>query len=269
MPNKKLLVTLIVSLFSTFTAWWIWLSLFAGSDDPIRNYFTDTYGTLAGVGGIIGLLISQKWGGLKSYVGRTVSLFSLGILFQFLGQLSYTIEYYFLGIENSYPSFGEVFFLLSIPCYILGVWYIAKASGSAISLKNMKSRLSAVILPLLMMCISYYMFIYGNQDAEASFVANLLFFIYPLGQAIFVSFAVLAYYLTEGVLGGVMRQRVFFILFSLIFQYGADTLFFYKTIQGTWYPGDVSEYMFVVSYFLMSIAFIKFLSVFEKLKKVE
>ena len=57
------------------------------------------------------------------------------------------------------------------------------------------------------------------------------------------------------------------ILFALLFQYAADSTFLYKTINESWYAADISEYLFVVSYFLMTIAFIQFLSALEKFKK--
>jgi hypothetical protein len=269
MVKKKVFTTLAVLLFVVYTAWWVWLTIFISPEDPLRNYFTDTYGVIAGLGGIVGLIIARKWDGMKSLVGKSLVFFSVGLLFQFLGQLSYSIEFYIYHIENSYPSFGEIFFVLSIPAYILGVYYIAKASGSAVSLRSFKNRIGSIILPLLMMAVSYFMFIRGNLGEEMPALETFLLFFYPLGQAVFVSFAALSYYLTGNVLGGVMRKRVFFILFALIFQYAADSIFLYKSSLGTWYPGDISEFSFVLSYFLMTMAFIQYLSVYEALKKAE
>jgi hypothetical protein len=266
MNFKRLSTALAISLFLFYTLWWLWMFFFLSPETPLRDYFSDTYGILAGLGGLIGIAISRKWDGMKSYVGRSLIFFSLGLLSQFLGQLSYTIQYYIYNMDI-YPSFGEIFFLVSIPFYILAVWYIAKASGSSISLRSLKNRVGAVVLPILLVGISYFLFINGTNFGEQSLVENILSFSYPMGQAIFVSFAALAYYLTLGVSGGLMKKRVSFILFALLFQYIADSAFQYETIKGIYAPADVSEYMFVISYFLMTVALIQFLSVFEQLRK--
>lgn len=270
MPNyKKTLISLSTLLFVGYSLWWFWLFFNADPDSELRNYFTDTYGIIAGFGGIIGLVISRKWGGLKSLVGKSLVFLSMGLLCQFLGQVSYSIEFYVYNIANSYPSFGEIFYFASIPFYIVGVWAIAKASGSKISLKRYRNKISAALFPMLLVGISYYMFIRGTPFEEFDLITNILNFAYPIGQAIFVSMAILTYYLTLKVLGGVMRVRVLFMLFALIFQYIADSAFLYKNLSETWYPADISDYMFVISYFLMTLTFIQFLTVFEQFKKAE
>ncbi len=266
MNLKKLVYVIAIGLFIVYTFWWIWLEVFVSHDSDLRNGFSISYGIIAGYGGIVGLFISKRWGGFKSYVGKSLIFFSVGLLGQFLGQLSYSVQFYIDHVENAYPSFGEIFFFLSMPSYILAVWYIAKASGSGISLKYFKNKVGAFIFPIIMVVVSYFMFIRGNNFEGQPLIANILNFSYPIGEAIFVSFAILAYYLSGKVLGGVMKRRVVFILFSLVFQYIADSIFLYKTIQGTWYHADSSEFMFALSYSLMTFAFLDFLGVFDRLK---
>lgn len=249
-----------------YTVWWVWLALFVPQENDLRNNFSLTYGVLAGYGGIIGFVIAKKWGGFKSYVGKSLIFFAFGLFCQFLGQNSYSIQFLIDHVENAYPSYGEIFFLASIPSYIIAVWFIAKAAGSGTSLKSIKSKLLAFIIPLLMVAISYYMFIKGTSMEGQSTIAVILNFVYPIGEAIFVSVAIVAYLLSKRVLGGVMKRRVVFILFSLAFQYAADSLFLYKCIQGTWYHADFSEFMFAISYALMTFAFLDFASVFGQLK---
>lgn len=253
-------------LYAFFTLWWLYLFIFVDVESEQRNYFIDSYGIIAGFGGIVGLYVSRKWSGFKSYVGRSIIFLSLGLLDQFLGQFSYSLEFYMTG-EANYPSFGEIFYFTSIPFYIFGVWNIAKASGINISLKKLKNKIGAILFPLFMMGVSYFLFVRGTDFSEIPFLESVLTFAYPLGQATFVSLALLTYVLTDKVLGGVMKGRVIFILFALIFQYAADTTFLYETIQDIWYPADIADFMFATSYFLMTMAFIRFLNAFDKLKK--
>ncbi len=267
MGFKKVTSLLSIILFIGFLALWVYLQVFVPIDSDTRDIFSSSYGILAGIGGIIGFIIANKWNGFKSYVGKSLIFFSAGLMCQFLGQTTYYVQFLIDHIENSYPSWGEIFFFVSMPLYILGVAYIAKASGSGLSWKNTGNKLIAIFIPIIMVIGSYYLFVNGSDFTGQSLIAIILSFAYPIGQAVFVSMAISAYFLSKNVLGGVMKTRVIFILFSLVVQYLADSWFLYKTIQGTFYHADESEYLFALSYSVMTFAFLQFLSVFDQLKK--
>ena len=267
--NKRIAFSaLSIVLFLFYFIWWLYLKQFVPEPyTALNDYYADTYGIMAGVGGLIGLVVATKYGFLKSYVGKAITFFSLGLISQFLGQLSYTILFYVYDIENAYPAFGEVFFLATIPFYIFGLWFIGKASGVSVSLIGFKNRISAVLLPLAMIGASYSLFLRNYDSQDLPFNIVFLDYVYPIGQAIFFSLALLIFYLTNNILGGVMRSRVLFILFSLLFQYIADSLFIFETRAETWYPGGPSDLMFVISYFLMTMALIRFENIEDELRK--
>lgn len=259
MAKKTLFTYLYSVIFIFYIVLWVLLFLLVPKHDSVLNdHFADTYGILAGLGGLAGLYVARTWGGFKSYVGKSVIFLSLGLLFQFLGQLSYTFLFYVFGNENAYPSFGEIFFLGSIPLYLLGIYYIAKASGFTLTFKSYKGKITAIAFPIVMLFISYFLFLRNYEAEGLPFSIVFLDYVYPLGQALFLSLAMLTYYFTKGVLGGVMRNRVIFILFSLFFQYIADSLFIYETRTEVWYAGGLSDLMFMLSYSLMTVGLIKF-----------
>jgi len=258
---------IVVLLFLGYSLWFGYLYFLASEGSASFDYFTDSYGVLAGFGGFCGLYIASKWGGMKSLVGRGVLFLSLGLLFQFLGQLSYSLEFYLYGIENSYPSFGEIFYFGSIPLYILGVLNISKAAGSKFSLKYPAQKFMVVLVPLLLLGFSYTMFLRGYSFEDSTPLLVFLDFGYPLGQALYVSLTVITYFLTKKFLGGIMRFYVLSVLFSLVFQYLADSTFLYQVLNDTWYAGSFSDYLFLISYFLMSLALIGFLSASDKAQK--
>jgi hypothetical protein len=214
-----------------------------------------------------GFLIARKWGGLKSAVGLAVFFISAGLFCQFLGQLSYTYLYYINHIENAYPAFGEIFFVASIPMYVLGIYYIAKASGFDISLRSFKEKPLAAIIPIVLVATSYHFLLGGYDGTGAPFINVFLDYFYPLGQALFVSLAIVTFYATNKSLGGIMKGKVLFILFALVFQYAADSLFIYETSIETWFPGGISDLLFLISYFLMTISLIKFYNIAADLKR--
>lgn len=266
MDLRKTTTIIATGLFLIYLVWWIYLFIFLEPGSNMHHAYSYTYGILAGFGGILGFIIAGKWGGFKSYVGKSLIFFAFGLLCQFLGQFTYAFQSWISNVENAYPSWGEIFFFVSVPSYILGVWYIGKAAGTGISLKQIQYRLLCFVFPLIMVAISYYMFINGQSMEGQSTIAVFLNFFYPIGQSVFVSLAILAYLLSRKVLGGVMKRRVIFILFALVFQYIADSMFLYKTINGTWYQADFSEFMFAVSYSLMTFAFLDFSNVLGELK---
>ncbi len=82
----------------------------------------------------------------------------------------------------------------------------------------------------------------------------LLDFGYPLGQAIYVSLAILVAFLSRSTLGGVMRMPTLCLLYALVFQYFCDFTFLYQVQHGTWYVGGINDYMYFASYFFMTIS---------------
>ncbi len=149
--------------------------------------------------------------------------------------------------------------MASIPSYVIGIWYIAKSSGFNLGLKNPINRAVAFAIPLAMVVASYAIFLrdYDPSQVENKF-AVLLDYVYPIGQAVFVAMAISTYINTRKFLGGVMRDRVLFVLFALVFQYVADSLFIANTRSEVWYAGGISDLMFVISYFLMTMGLIQF-----------
>lgn len=262
--KKEVTAKIAVFIFLLFTIFW--LSLFFFEQDSVWHAtFGSSYGILAAFGGIVGLAVSQRWGGLKSIMGKSVFLFSLGLLLQTFGQIAYTVYIYVLKIELPYPSIGDIGYFGSIPCYAYGVYLLAKASGVRLSVQKLKGQLAAIILPLLLLLISYFMFLQGYEFDGSNPMAIFLDFGYPFGQAIYVSLALLTYLLSRNMLGGIMRSKILFILFALVIQYLSDFSFLYLVQKGWWYVAGINDYIYLVSYFLMTIALIQLKTVSDNL----
>ena len=200
-------------------------------------------------------------------MGKALIFFSLGLFAQEFGQVMYSYYLYFQKIEVPYPSLGDVGYFGSIPLYILGVLYLAKASGVKIGLSSFVNKIQAILIPGVILVLSYYFFMQGYVPDWSAPIRTLLDFGYPLGQAIYISLALLTYSLSRGVLGGVMKPRILFILFALFVQYIADFSFLYLAQQGQAYPGSILDYAYILAYFLMGIGLLQFGSVLTKLRE--
>jgi hypothetical protein len=261
-----------VGLFVLLTLYWLILqtnyfdniSLFSHS---VAKFFGVIYGVMALWGALWGLATAKHWGGGKSMMGRAILMFSLGLLMQEFGQLTLSYIDYVLHIQGAYPSIGDVGFFGSIPFYIYGAILLARASGVEIRLQAVASKIQAIFIPLLMLLIGYYLFLQNYEFDWSNPIKMFLDFGYPFGQAIYVSIAILTFLLTKGVLGGIMRNKILFILLALVVQFLSDYVFLYQSIQGTWKVGGINDYMYLCAYFLMALALMQLGTVLTKLRQ--
>jgi hypothetical protein len=264
--KKEVSAKVVVVFFAILAIWWVILRFSNLPNDSNQNQlWAAVYGLIGLWGGIWGVLISRRWGGVKSVMGRSILFFAIGLLFQEVGQLSYSFYIYYLDIEVPYPSVGDFFFYGTIPLYIIATIYLAKASGVKISLKSFINKLQAVIIPLAMLALSYFVFLQEYEFDWSEPVKTFLDFAVPFGQAIYISLAILTYTLTRGILGGLMKSKVLLILFALSVQYLADWTFLYQASVETWYAGGINDFMYMCAYFLMTLGLLQLKTVSSNL----
>jgi hypothetical protein len=240
-------------LFILLAIWWVVLHMAQASSGALQLWAA-SYQIIAFVGAIVGLKISVHWGGTKSIVGRAIIAFSCGLLLQCFGQSSYSWYIYYLHEPVPYPSIGDIGYFGSIVWYLYGAWMLAKASGVRISLRTVHSQLTAVLIPLVLLWVSYLMFLHDYSFDWSQPLKIFLDFGYPLGQATYVSVALLTYFLSRKVLGGIMRLPVLCLLGALVLQYSSDFSFLYQANAGSWYAGGWNDFLYMCSYLAMTLA---------------
>jgi len=263
--KKEVWARFIFAFFVFFTLWWLYLRFV----DPLHiqnQIFSALYGTVALVGAIFGIHTSNKWGGYKSLVGRSILMFSLGLLLQEFGQIVYSFYVFFLNVDIPYPSIGDLGYFGSIPCYIYGIWLLGSASGVKITSKQLSSLFLAILIPIALLTGAYILFLQGYEFDWSSPLTVLLDFGYPFGEAIYISVAILTYLLSRKVLGGVMKEKVLFILFALLIQFFADYTFLYLARYDTVLPGGINDFLYLIAYFTMSLGLVRLKTVFDSLK---
>jgi hypothetical protein len=258
-----------VIVFAIFSVTWVYIQQFdVEASRDLRQLWGHTYWILPVFGGIAGLLISKRWGGYKSLLGKIILILSIGLLLQAFGQLYSSYYVFFNDVESPpYPAIGDIGFFGSVIIYIYGVILLAKLSGFKSSIKKAHNKIWAVIIPVSMLCLSYFLFLKGYEFDPSQKIVAFLDFGYPLGQALYVSIAILALLVSRNLLGGMMKKPIWFLIFALIFQSLSDFVFIYQAIQGTWYVGGFNDYMYLTSYFLMTLALLHMGNVFKKIKE--
>jgi hypothetical protein len=244
----------LVVLFVIFSLGWGYLQLFHKTNQSLLYLYSDTYFIVALWGAIGGFISSWRWGGFSTKVGRSIAYFSVGLLFQVLGQLVYAYYMECLGIDVPYPSVGDIGFFGSIPFYILGTMSLIHAFGCQFHPDGEK--LLSLFFPIGIFILSSWYFLQGKGIQLENLPKTFLDFGYPLGQAVYVSLAISAYFSSKIILEGVIRVNVLTILLGLLFQYLADSMFLYQAKMGTWHGGSLNDYLYMCAYFLIGLGII-------------
>lgn len=256
-----------IGTFALFFLWWLLIQLnFFNEGSTMYDLYSDLYGLMALMGGIFGLIISKKWDGYNSFIGKAILGLSLGLLSQFFGQIAYSYYFYVLHIENPYPSIGDIGYYATIPFYIWGVWYLGKAAGIKFGLAKPINYLIAITIPLVVLLLTYRIFLTGYTINLDEPLTTFLDIVNPLGQAVYISIAIMIYILTRTYLGGALKSNVILILGALVSQYFADFVFLYSTSREIWLAGGFNELMYLLAYFLMTFSVLKLNNAFDKLK---
>ena len=254
--NKYSLLVLVLFLF--FSGW------FAGTylPGPLHGKSTvllsEVYGVVALIGGIYGLSVAKNWGYFKSYFGRAIILISCGLLLQEFGQLAYSYLNSIKHVELPYPSIPDIGFFGSIPMYILAARYLIKGLGIAsIVKKNHVKLLVGVLIPEIILAVSYWFLLKGYSTEGKSSLAIFFDYGYPIGQAIYVSLALIILLSVSRLLGGLMRIPTLLLLLAYLIQYLSDFNFIFQTIHETWGPGMYGDYLYFTSYCLLFYSLIR------------
>lgn len=256
LDNSGKILTFFFVILSLF---WFIFNIFSQPDqiDNKKVIWASLYQVVAIYGGVWGLIVARSWGGVKSVMGRSIISFSLGLLFQALGQSVYSVYNLILNVDVPYPSVGDIGFFGSILLYVYGIILLAKSSGVKFSLHSYFKKIQSILIPAAVLLMSYWFFLRTYEFDWSDPLRIFLDFGYPLGQAIYISLAILTFILSKNFLGGLMRNKVLFILFALLVQYVADYNFLYQASQLTWNNGEYGDLIYLFSYFLMAIGISK------------
>ena len=264
---KNKLSVIPISILLILSAWWIYIISFpTESTENSRQIWAALYQIMAIYGGIAGLIILKKIGGYKSFIGKTILFFSIGLLLQSFGQTVYSYYIFYQHTEIPYPSIGDIGFFGSIIAYVYAVVFLSKITGIKFSVVSIYTKLKAVLVPLVILFASYLFFLQGYEFDWSSKLRIFLDFGYPLGQALYLSLAIIVFLISLSLIGGAMKKPILFLIFALFFQYLSDFMFLYQAHQGTWYVGGLNDYLYFLSYFLMTMALIYMGNIFNKIR---
>lgn len=263
-PRSSYLSLIATLIFGFFLLWWIILQIFIDDRTIFWHVFASSYFVMALYGGICGISTSLNWGGLKTLLGRAIFMFSLGLFCQVFGQIAYAYYNIILNADM-YPSIGDIGYFGAIPLYIYGLFLLAQSSGIKINFQLFKREPIALIVPVIMLLISYFLFLQDYKFNFAEPVKTFLDFGYPLGDAVYISIVIVIFILSRTILDGIMRSKALFLLIALFVQFIMDYLFIYDFAN--YYSGNYIDFIGLLAYYTMTIALLSFRSLSIKIQE--
>ena len=185
-------------------------------------------------------LRDEKMGRPKTVLGKSLMFFSLGLFAQEAGQL---VSSYYTQIAKTdlpYPSLGDVAYFGSVLLYICAALFLAKVAGVRFSLKKSGYKAIAVVVPVILLAISYSLLLHNYQYDTTKPLTVFLDAGYPIGQACYISIAIVAYLLSRKLMGGIMRAGFVLVILALFIQYVSDFTFIYQSHRGTYVPANMT-----------------------------
>ena len=116
-----------------------------------------------------------------------------------------------------------------------------------------------------MVVVAYFLILKQYELDFTDPLGTFLNFGYPLGQAVYISIAILTYLLSRKMLGGIMRFPILLIVLAFAAQFLADYIFIY--FHDLYFPASFMDYFYLLAYFLMTLSLIYLKVVADQLRK--
>jgi len=210
------------------------------------------YPFVAGVAVIVsGFALRKYWGNPGDKYSKIWTSFTLGMVFWFLGELSWAIYALLLSIEIPYPSIADVVWLIGyVPLFIALYLYI-RTFQFAIS----KTMFTIATVAVCITSLAFLLFLVPPIFADASehdMVTLTVDIAYPALDIVLFSLSILGMLIFAK---GKIAQAWLLINGAILMNVVGDVLFSYTTLQGTYYNGHWSELFFAWGYILFALAF--------------
>ncbi len=229
---------------------------------PINKFWGIGINFIPLFGGVFGLFTARHWGGFKSTVGKALSYLSLGLLSWSGGNWIWSYYNFFLNNNIPYPSLSDVGYILAVPLWMIGMFYLAKATGVKYGLKKKTEKIYAFILPIVSVVVSYYLLVVvargGSISSGGGLIKIFFDFAYPLGDVMIITIAFLIFGLSLRYLGGRNKLPVLITIFGFVLMFFADFSFSYETTLGTYYDGDPINLLFITALFTIGFGISSF-----------
>ena len=174
---------------------------------------------------------------LQSRQGRAVFALFLGLACLAAGETLFALFDIVFNIDP-YPSVADVFYLLSYPCFFVGIWTQSTLANVKVDTKFVF--MASVPMTLLTAVVFYFIIILG-YDSEASIVENIFALFYGIGDLMLVVLTGMLLVLIRDFSGGKLFTPWFYFSLGLFVTLIADVVFAMFTPE---YTAGISPYRY-------------------------
>jgi hypothetical protein len=202
-----------------------------------------------------GFALRNYWENLESRLSRIWLGFSLGMIFWFIGELSWTLYTLIFDIKIPYPSVADVYRLVGYGFLFFAIFTYIELFRSVIS-KRVVITASVFILPTSTGIIPLLLLSLSAKASTMNLTTLLVGLAYPLLDLALLAQAMLGLlvFTTTG-LKGRLGSVWLLINAGIIMNVFGDMLFTYTNLQNTYYSGHPLELFFHLGYLFFILSF--------------
>ena len=202
------------------------------------------------------IILAGFWVGLaavkrftfESAMGRSVFFISLGAFCWGVGNLIWMTYQLLIDPEMiPYPSLADLGYLAFIPLAAYGLYTLLKNIDFNFTPKAL---LKVTLLPLLVLVVCYFFFIRSKLASNDPLGIKLLNVAYPVGDVIFISFALV---ILSFAYGSFLFKPFAVISLGFLFQAAADFGFSYVISAGTYFTGHWVDVAWCLAFFCIGL----------------
>ena len=205
---------------------------------------------LAGVATLAALSVAWRYG-LTTGVrfARVWQLFSLGMGVWFLGELTWAIYVLVLDVPLPYPSAADVFYISGYVFFGAGLFGYVLLFRKVLTAKKTAA---ASLLCAAGALLTAWVLIVPVASSPEDPLTWALDFAYPSLDILLLAGAIFGLAIF---IGGKLGRSWLVLILAVVFDFLGDVTFSIMSANGTYYSGSVSDFFFLWSYALFTLAF--------------
>ncbi|OGD93293.1 hypothetical protein A2697_03030 [Candidatus Curtissbacteria bacterium RIFCSPHIGHO2_01_FULL_41_44] len=243
MRNK--FVIIFIFLLAIFVVLWVRIQIL-GIRDTNENYFFNFYSIIPIFGAFVGWLVAARFGGLKSVLGRAISMLAAGLLAWGLGGFVWLWYNLVFQVPVPQPSLADYLFVGAYIFWAFGTIYLAKAAGIRFfPQETFAGKTILVVVPVLLVVLITVFYILLRTGSSSNLLSYVVFV--PL---LIYTGSILP--LVLNLYGGKFFKATGLVVLGFFILYLAGTSFFYSVANNTYYNGHLSDLFFAAGFSVIS-----------------
>ena len=202
-----------------------------------------------------GFALSNYWENLESRLSRIWLGFSLGMIFWFIGELSWAFYTLIFDVKIPYPSVADVYRLVGYGFFFFAIFTYIGLFRSVVS-KRVLATASIFVLPTSAGIIPPLLLSISAKSSVVNLTTLFVGLAYPILDLVLLTQAMLCLlvFTTTG-LKGRLGSVWLLINAGIIMNVFGDMLFSYTNLQNTYYSGHPLELFFHLGYLFFLLSF--------------